>query len=128
MLMDRSDFEKLVAEGFGRIPGKFRDKIKNVALVVEDWPSRELLESQGLEEGETLLGLYHGIPSTARGADYGVGATLPDTITIFQGPTEEEAEGDPERIREVVKETIWHEYAHYFGMDDSDIEELPRKF
>ena len=126
--MERSRFEKLVAEGFGRIPYKFRNKIKNVALVVEDWPSRELLKSQGLSGDETLLGFYHGIPSTARGADYGVGPTLPDTITIFQGPTEEEAEGDPERIKEIVKETIWHEYAHYFGMDDHDIGNLPRKF
>ncbi|MEK7662105.1 MAG: metallopeptidase family protein, partial [Patescibacteria group bacterium] len=107
---------------------KFKNKIKNVALVVEDWPSRELLTSQGLGDNETLLGFYYGIPSTARGADYGVGPTLPDTITIFQGPTEEEAGGDPERVREIVKETIWHEYAHYFGIDDHGIEKLPRKF
>lgn len=119
--MTRAEFEKLTEEGFLLIPEKFRTKIKNVALLVEDEPSMEVREREGLGEGETLLGLYQGIPATERGDTYGVGPTLPDTITLFQLPIEEEAGGVPEEIRKVIAETIWHEYAHYFGMDEEEV-------
>ncbi|MFA6519539.1 MAG: metallopeptidase family protein [Candidatus Paceibacterota bacterium] len=119
--MTRAEFEKLVEEGFLLIPEKFRAKIKNVALLAENEPSQEVRERERLGEGETLLGLYQGIPATERGDTYGVGPTLPDTITLFQLPIEEEAGGVPEEIRKVIAETIWHEYAHYFGMDEEEV-------
>ena len=119
--MSREEFETLVQEGFLLIPEKFRVRIKNVALLVEDEPSAEVRTQEGLTDDETLLGLYHGVPATARGDSYGIGETLPDTITLYQWPIEDEADGVPERIRKVVAETIWHEYAHYFGMEEDEV-------
>ena len=128
--MHRELFKKIVAEEFPRaVPEKFRARLKNVAVLVEDEPDNETRLEEGLSEAETLLGLYRGIPNTARGAEYGVGATLPDTITLFQWPIEEEARAvaAEERIdidaatRKVVRETIWHEVAHYFGMDEGEV-------
>lgn len=119
--MERKEFEKLVQEGFLLIPEKFRGRIKNVALLVEDEPSEEVRAQEGLTEDETLFGLYQGIPATLRGDSYGVGPTLPDTITLFRLPIEEAANGVPEEVRKVVAETIWHEYAHYFGMDEDEV-------
>ncbi len=119
--MTREEFEKLVVEGFLLLPEKFRAKIRNVALLVEDEPSAEVREQEGLGEGETLLGLYQGIPNTARGDSYGVGPTLPDTITLYQFPIEEAAHEDGDDVRKVVAETIWHEVAHYFGMDEDEV-------
>ena len=119
--MDCKEFEKLVQEGFLLIPEKFRAKIKNVALLVEDEPREEIRRQEGLKKDETLLGLYQGIPATARGDTYGIGPTLPDTITLFRVPIEKAAREDGEDIRTVVAETIWHEYAHYFGMDEAEV-------
>lgn len=119
--MQRNAFEKLVEEGFERLPQWVREKIKNVAILVEDEPSREDREAEGLLEHETLLGLYKGIPLSQRGEMYGVGMTLPDTITLYQIPIEEAAEEDGKDVRDVVAETIWHEFAHYFGMDEDEV-------
>src|SRR3989344_5250634 len=126
--MPRSDFEKLVAEGFEQLPQWKREKIQNVALLVEDEPSEDDRKAEGLGDDETLLGLYKGIPLSARGDMYGVGMTMPDTITLYQAPIEEVAEEEcrdlrnpdmlTEAIRKVVAETIWHEFAHHFGMDE----------
>ncbi len=119
--MTREEFEKLVEEGFLLIPEKFRARIRNVALLVEDEPPEEIRRKEGLDEGETLLGLYQGIPNTARGDTYGVGPTLPDTITLYQFPIEEAAREDSLDVRTVIAETIWHEYAHYFGMEEDEV-------
>ena len=120
--MDREAFEKLVEEGFLLLPEKFRARIRNVALLVEDEPSEEVRLQEKLGGDETLLGLYQGIPATARGDSYGVGPTLPDTITLYQAPIEEAAREDGEDVRKVIAETIWHEYAHYFGMDEDEVQ------
>ena len=125
--MNREDFEKLVAEGFEQLPQWVRDKIKNVALLVEDEPSEEDRVAEGLDDDETLLGLYKGIPLSARGEMYGVGMTLPDTITIYQTPIEEAAVEDNKDVRDVVAETIWHEFAHHFGMDEHQVREREQK-
>ena len=119
--MNREEFEKLVQEGFLLIPEKFRERIRNVALLVEDEPSEEVRRQEGLLEHETLLGLYQGIPATVRGDSYGIGPTVPDTITLFKLPIEEAGGNVPEEVRKVVAETIWHEYAHYFGMDEEEV-------
>ncbi len=121
--MQRKEFEKLVAEGFERLPQWVREKIKNVALLIEDEPSQEDRRAEGLEKDETLLGLYKGIPLSARGDMYGVGMTMPDTITLFQKPIEEAAVEDGKDVRDVVAETIWHEFAHHFGMDEHEVRE-----
>ena len=120
--MTRGEFEKIVAEvGLHAVPERFRGAVKNVAFLVEDEPSDEVREEEGLAEDETLFGLYRGVPHTERGELYGVGVTLPDTITLYQKPIEEEGEGDSEKVREIVCETIWHEVAHHFGLGHGDM-------
>lgn len=119
--MSPDDFEKLVAEGYEQLPQWVRDKIKNVALLVEDEPSQEDRKVEGLGDDETLLGLYKGIPLSERGQEYGVGMTLPDTITLYQKPIEQAAEEDDLPVAQVVAETIWHEFAHHFGMDEGEV-------
>jgi predicted Zn-dependent protease with MMP-like domain len=153
--METEQFEQLVAEEFERaIPEQFRPHIKNVAFLVEDEPSAEVREREGLRDGETLLGYYHGIPMPLRGNWYGMGTTLPDTITLYRLPILEEAEdelrrqtdgrarsgerrpvlplssrpaGFEELVRKVIRETIWHEVAHHFGMDEGTVSERERR-
>lgn len=129
--MLKEQFEQLVAEEFpNAIPEKFRSRVSNVAFIVEDIPSLELRTREGLLANETLLGYYHGIPHTARGSSYGVGATLPDVITLFQVPITEvamEQGGREEDVRRVIRETIWHEVAHHFGMDEFEVRDRESK-
>jgi len=119
--MQRNEFEKLVEEGFGRLPEWVREKIKNVALLTEDEPSEDEKRENELRDEETLLGLYKGIPLSARGEEYGVGGVLPDTITLFKKPIEEAAKMNGHDIRDVVADTIWHEFAHHFGIDEDGV-------
>jgi predicted Zn-dependent protease with MMP-like domain len=126
--MKPEEFEALVAEAFTLVPEKFRSKVKNVGLLIED------------DSPEHLLGLYRGIPATERGEGYGVGMTMPDTITIFREPIlaaaahesgvgelvawgEEMTEPLRKRVKMIIRNTIWHEIAHYFGMDEFEVEE-----
>lgn len=129
--MPQEEFEQLVSDGYEQLPAWVREKISNVAVLIEDEPSDEERRVQGLREDETLLGLYKGVPLSARGDMYGVGLTLPDTITIYMQPTLEMAQEEcpPEatgaqfkgRVRKIVAETIWHEFAHHFGMDEHEV-------
>lgn len=139
--MDTQEFEQLVAEEFpNAVPEKFRDLIQNVAFLVEDEPSHALRREEHLAAHETLLGHYRGIPATARGDQYGVGATLPDTITLFRLPIEEEARElehsyilqnirmlPEETVRKVIRDTIWHEVAHHFGYDEHQVRAKEQK-
>jgi predicted Zn-dependent protease with MMP-like domain len=119
--MQQRDFEQLVVEALDALPQRFRRHLQNIAVVVEQAPSRELLESLGLWPDHTLLGLYEGIPLPERG--YGYGNVLPDRITIFQRPIETMCCTPPE-IRDVVQETVLHELGHYFGLDDEQLDDL----
>lgn len=129
--MPREEFEQLVAEEFPQaIPEKFRAQVQNVAFLVEDEPSPTLRREEGLGPHTTLLGHYRGIPRTARGGYYGVGNTLPDTITLFKIPLERAAQemgGGEENVRKVIRDTIWHEVAHHFGMDEPEVREREAK-
>jgi len=125
--MKQEEFEKLVTEGYEKLPQWVREKIKNVALLVEDEPSREDRVAEGLGDDETLLGLYKGIPLSARGGEYGVGMTMPDTITLYQVPIEEAAQEDGLPVAQVIAETIWHEFAHHFGMDEHEVQDREHK-
>lgn len=122
--MTRDEFEQLVAEEFPlAVPEQFQHIIKNVAFLVEDEPSEDTRKSEGLGPTQTLLGLYRGTPATARGAYYGVGNTLPDTITLFQKPIEAVAALGHTSVAQVVRDTIWHEVAHHFGYDERQVRE-----
>lgn len=120
-MIQREKFEQIVIDEIAKVPEQFQHKIKNVVFIVEDEvPALERYENHLSQERE-LLGLYKGIPLIARGDNYGVGMTLPDVITIYQGPTERIANGEIIRIREIVRETVFHEVAHYLGMNEGEV-------
>ena len=119
--MTRRQFEELVAKALRKLPRAFKDKIKNVAVVVEDWADDETLADVGIEPPDTLYGLYRGIDLTRR--DSGYGNVLPDTVTIYQGPIEEDCD-DEEEMAELVRETVVHEIGHYFGLDDETMHRI----
>lgn len=120
--MTHEEFERLLEEEFERaIPEQFRPHIKNVGFLVEDEPDDATRKEEGLGPNQTLLGLYRGIPYPARGDWYGMGSTMPDTITLYQHPIEAAALQDGVDVRQVIRETIWHEVAHLFGMDEHTV-------
>ncbi len=123
--MTRERFTALVEEALREIPRRFRDAMKNVAVVVEDEPSRDLLDDLEMEPGDTLFGLYHGTPLTEREATYG--NSLPDRISIYQLPIEEACE-DEEDIRQCVAETVIHEFGHYFGLSEEEIQDIEERY
>jgi len=120
------NWDNMIVQGVEALPEKFRSKIANVAILLEDEPSKSVRREEGLADNETLLGLYHGIPLSKRGSGYGVGGTLPDTITLYKLPILHEARNDPEKVQRVVTETIWHEFGHYFGLDEYEVRRRER--
>ena len=150
--ISRKEFESFVREGVEAIPERFRSRIKNVAFLVRAKPTAPQRKRHGLLRGETLLGLYEGIPHTARGEWYG-GFALPDKITIFKKPIEEEAlllledrfsnnrhvytiakmtEEEEAKmfqsgVQKLVFDTVWHEVAHHFGLDEEKVEEREKQ-
>ena len=117
--MDPAEFEKLVAEGVDGLPPQFTAKLNNVVITIEDEPTPQQLGRSRIKPGSTLFGLYEGIPQTKRGSNYSL--VLPDKITIFQRPIEWAAGGDPATIKQIVKDTVWHEIAHHFGLDEPEV-------
>jgi predicted Zn-dependent protease with MMP-like domain len=117
------DFDRLVDRACAKIPRRFRRRLENVAFVVEAEPSPGQLAEARVPRGSTLLGLYRGRPLTRRSvADAFV---LPDQIVIFQGPHERSAR-TPAHLQELVEQTVWHEVAHYFGMDEARVRTAER--
>ena len=123
--MTRERFTQLVEEALNEIPPRFRREIRNVAVVVEQEPSPDVLDDVEAEAGETLFGLYQGTPLPDRG--WGYGNSLPDRISIYQGPIEEACATEDE-IRDCIAETVIHEFGHYFGMSEEQIEEIEEKY
>ena len=123
--MTRERFAKLVEDALKEIPKRFRDEMRNVAVVVEDEPSQDILDEMEMEPGDTLFGLYQGTPLPERGWSYG--NNLPDRISIYQTPTEDACDTEDE-IRDCVAETVIHEFGHYFGMSEEEIENIEEKF
>ncbi len=121
--MDIDTFAELVEEAIDSLPEEFLDKLENVQVDVEEWPSREDLETAGLgpRERYALLGLYHGVPLTGRTIYY---SAFPDRITIYQKPIEALCGEDADAIRRQVQHTVVHEIAHYYGIDDDRLDEL----
>ncbi|MGE4191723.1 MAG: metallopeptidase family protein [Thermoanaerobaculia bacterium] len=123
--MTRAEFERLVADALGTIPRRFRNAMRNIAIVVEDEPDRALLEEMEVEPGDTLFGLYQGTPLTER--HWGHGNALPDRILLFQGPHQREA-SDEEDLVASIAETLIHEIGHYFGLSEEEIEAIEERY
>jgi predicted Zn-dependent protease with MMP-like domain len=121
--MTKEKFEELVNEGIRAIPKRFLEKLDNVDIVIENEPSPEQLRKLKMRKGSIIFGLYEGVPQTKRG---NYGQVLPDKITIFQKPIERISRSENE-IKEIVKNTVWHEIAHHFGIDERKVRELEYK-
>jgi predicted Zn-dependent protease with MMP-like domain len=121
--MDLDAFADLVTEALESLPEEFLEKIENVQVDIEEWPSPNDLLDAGLSarSKHSLLGLYHGVPMTERGIYY---MAFPDRISIYQKPIEAMTGPDEERIREQVRRTVIHEIAHYYGISDERLDEL----
>jgi len=115
------EFDEMVSAGIDAIPPKFLKNISNLAFVVQDLPTEEQRVKLKLHEHQTLYGLYEGIPLTKRGSNYNL--VLPDKITIFKQPLETSS-FSKEQLKEEVRHTIWHEVAHYYGLNHEQIHKL----
>ena len=119
--MSKPGFDRALEKALSELPSVFRDTLTNLAIVVEDWPPEWLLDDLGIAPGETLYGFFHGIPLPERSVqDSG---NLPDSISIYRGPLEEDFP-DPSELANEIRITLLHEIGHYFGMEEEDLERL----
>ena len=117
------EFQRLVSRAWDLIPDEFRARMENIAMIVEPEPGPAQLARARVPRGSTLFGLYEGRPLTVRSVFDSF--AMPDRITIFQGPHERAAR-DPEHLAKLVEDTVWHEVAHYFGMDELQVRSAER--
>lgn len=113
-------FSQIVADSLDSLPADHRKAIKNVAVVYADHPTEAQRVELELRNDQTLFGLYEGVPLAQRN---GVNSFGPDKITIFKGPIEWASEDETD-LKEQVRHTVWHEVAHYFGLNHQQIHEL----
>ncbi len=123
--MTRAAFKALVAEAIDSIPPRFAEHVRNVAIVIEDTPSPELLAEMEIDPPDTLLGLYQGTPLPERRWDHG--NDLPDRVLLFQRPIEDDAEDDADVVG-VIGETLIHELGHYFGLSEDEIMDIEERY
>lgn len=123
--MTRGEFNRLVEEALRDIPPRFRREMQNIAIVVEDEPPPEIMEEMEIEPPDSLYGLYQGTPLPERGWSHG--NVLPDRISLYQKPIEEDSE-DHEDVIVCIAETLIHEIGHYFGLSEEEIEEIEEKY
>jgi predicted Zn-dependent protease with MMP-like domain len=121
--MSPEEFQQLVSDAYGLIPDQFRTRMENIAVTVESEPGADQLARARVPRGGTLFGLYEGRPLTVRSVFDSF--AMPDRITIFQGPHERAAHSR-EHLAKLVEDTIWHEVAHYFGMNESQVRAAER--
>lgn len=119
--MHRVRFRRLVQRALDSVPETFAERLDNVEVLVRTRPTTDELEAAGVGQRGTLLGLYQGIPLTVRGHHYG--STLPDRILIYQESIESIC-GSEAEVVEQVQQTVLHELAHHFGIDDERLDQL----
>lgn len=121
MQLSREEFTELVQQALDDVPDEFLEKLENVYITVEDYPSREDLQNTQAAPGR-LLGIYHGVPLGQR-SPFSSGLAMPDRITIFQRNLEKFAHSREEIVLQ-VRRTVLHEIAHHFGISDQRLREL----
>jgi predicted Zn-dependent protease with MMP-like domain len=124
--VDREAFRALVEEAIDTIPLRFARQVRNLAIVIEDEPSDDLLDEMEIDEDGTLLGLYQGTPLNERG--WGYGNQLPDRIVLFQFPIEDECDDVEAEIVVAIGETLIHELGHYFGLSEDEIMAIEERY
>ncbi len=124
--MTRERFEEIAQQAFDSLPERFRERIENVHIVVEDLPADDVA-GRNAKDRFSLLGLYQGVPLTRRGSWYGSSPTVPDKITLYQHNIEETCRDESE-IRGRIVEVLFHEIGHYFGMNEAQIRSAMKEF
>ena len=114
------EFDQMISNALDSLPSKYTERMTNVAIIYADEPSPQQRQKLKLHCNQTLLGLYEGVPLPARG---GIQPYLPDKITIFKVPLVLSSNNMSE-LQENIRHTLWHEMAHYFGLDHKRIHEL----
>jgi len=122
--MERQEFDAIVFRAIETLPAEFKDKLENVDILVEDWPSPQQIRQLRLRDKAQLLGLYEGVPQTNRGSSYNL--VLPDKITIFQKPIEAQCRSSQE-IEAEIGSVVRHEIAHHFGIGDATLYKIERQ-
>jgi predicted Zn-dependent protease with MMP-like domain len=121
MRVSREEFESYVEKALRELPEEFRAALDNVAVLVEEEPSRADLEELGIDpddpDDDELLGLYHGTNRLERGAGY---SALPDRVVLYRGPLLRACASRRELVRE-IRDTLQHELGHYFGMEEDEL-------
>ena len=123
MKVSEEEFEGLVAEAISSLPENFKEKMENIAIAIEDFPSQELLIEMKIKSPYSLLGLYRGVSYPRRGIWYR--NVLPDKIIIFKKPIEVRCR-NREDIKESVRRVVIHEIGHYFGLNEADLRKIER--
>ncbi len=118
MRLSSREFQRLVEEALAGLPAEVHEALENVAVLAQNWPSPDQLDTTNNEDRYGLLGLYEGIPRTER-SDYNL--VLPDRITLFQRPLEAVCASN-EELEQEVRATVVHEIAHHLGWSDEDLE------
>lgn len=113
-------FQELINLALASLPGEHAAGIKNVAILYEDEPTPEQRVKLELRNDQTLLGLYEGVPLSRR---QGLTHIFPDKITLFKGPLTRWANTE-NQLQEEIRHTLWHEIAHYYGLDHDQIHNL----
>lgn len=120
MRLTAREFQRLVRQALEELPPQIDNALENVAILVEDWPSEDLLEGADPEEKHHLFGVYSGVSLLDR---EGGMPLLPDTITLFKRPIESACFSRMEIVRE-VRTTVLHEVGHYLGLSEEDLGRL----
>lgn len=120
-VVDRNSFERLVAKALAALPARFRGKLDNVQIVVEDWPDRDTMRRAGIRHPAQLLGFYHGVPQAKRTHNYGL--VLPDKISIYHRPIEMRSRTE-EEARAMIQRVLRHEIAHHFGLSEEELRKI----
>lgn len=125
-MLELSDeqFDILISKAMDELPQEYITGLENVAITYDDEPSDEQKQKMKLDKHHLLLGLYEGIPLTHRGAGYSF--VLPDKITLFKRPILAVV-GSEDELFEQIKRTLWHEIAHYYGLDHDRMDSLRQK-
>jgi len=120
--MQRTEFEQLVEQVLATLPDEYAGRLHNLVFIVEESADTELLDELGFEQPEELLGFFSGTPLSERShdqIDFG-----PELITLYQRAIEAEAESSGLPLRQVIRETLWHEIAHYFGFSEEEMDQI----
>ena len=122
-MMSDQEFDELITRAMNELPQKYIKGLQNVAIVMADEPTVEQIQKMRLGNYQILLGLYEGIPLTRRGSNYNL--VLPDKITLFKNSILAVTHNE-DQLFEQIKRTLWHEIAHYYGLNHKRIDEIQK--